>query len=182
MLRRSIETVVVLIALAVVATLAAARLWPEPGHGFYWRLAALAHMPRDTGPLDLTQLRRRASPNDALVCPERTCQKAATDAAAPIFPVPAPELLRKVGLVALSEPGSAELACKDACDHAGRFVEYSPLFQFPDVIDVSVIEAGANSSTLAIYSRSVFGYWDFEVNKVRIERWLAALKRISSRP
>ena len=179
MLRRLIEGLIVLVALGIAAAIGAARLWPQPGDGLYWRAAAIARMPQDLGPVDFVVLQRRTIHNEGLTCPESLCQKAKADMTAPVFPVPATELRRKVGIVAMSEPNSAELACTADCDHRGRYVEYSPLFQFPDVIDVRVIEAGAHASTLAIYSRSVFGYWDFDVNTVRIERWLAALKRIT---
>jgi len=177
MVRRTVETLVVVAALLVAAAIGAGRWWPQPGTGLYWRAAAIAQMPQDTDITDFVGLRLRASPNQALVCPERLCQKAKSDMPAPIFPVSAAELRRKIGIVVAAEPNSDELGCGDDCAKAGRFVEYSPLFFFPDVIDVRVVEAGATSSTLAIYSRSVFGYWDFGVNQDRIARWLAALDR-----
>ena len=179
MLRRVIEGSVILVALGIAAALGAARLWQEPGEGFYWRAAALARMSQDAGPVDFSALQRRERPNDTLVCPESLCQKAKSDLVAPVFPVPAAELRRKVSLVVMSEPNSAELSCADDCGRTARFVEYSALFEFPDTIDVRVVDAGANASTLAIYSRSVFGYWDFGVNSDRAARWLAALKRIT---
>ena len=178
MLRRCIETAVVLIALAVVALLGAARVWNEPGKGVYWRIAELAQLPPTSDTVDFTELRRRSLAGDALVCPAGVCQKAKADITAPVFPVPAAELRKKVSLVVSAEPNSTELTCGDSCDRSGRFVEYSPVFQFPDVIDVRVTEAGAKASTLAIYSRSVVGIGDLGVNQERTRRWLAALQRI----
>ena len=183
MLRRRIETFFVILALGVAATIGAARVWPEPGRGFWWRLAAIASMPPALDTIDITQTVRHSTPNDALVCPERVCQKATADILAPIFPVPAGELQRKVGLVALSEPRTEELACPadTDCSKQSAFVQYSALFMWPDVIDVRVLDAGASASTLVIYSRSVFGYTDLGVNRVRVERWLAALHRVTSK-
>jgi len=180
MLRRLIEGLFVLALLAVAGSMAAARVWPEPGYGFWWRLAEIAQMPRDSGPLDISQTPRRASANDALVCPERVCQKAKPDSLAPVFLVSAAELRRKVALVAASEPRTDELPCPAAtdCARSARFVQYSPVFLFPDTIDVTVIDAGAKASTLAIYSRSVVGFGDGGVNRQRVERWIAALHRI----
>ncbi len=178
MLRRFIEGLCVLALLLVVGAMGAARLWPAPGAGFWWRAAAIAQMPQDFGALDIAQSPRRATPNDALICPESVCQRAKPDLVAPVFAVPAAELRRKVAIAALAEPRTEELTCAADCDKTGRFVQYSALFQFPDTIDVRVVEAGANSSTLSIYSRSVFGYGDFGVNLARVERWLATLHRI----
>lgn len=181
MLRRVIETLVVLLVVATVSLLGAARIWHEPGQGVYWRIAELLKQPQDSGPVDFVQLQRRASPSDALICSERLCQKAKPELVSPIFPVSADDLRKKVTLVVLSEPNSVELTCASGCNRSGRFVEYSTLFQFPDTIDVQVSEAGATSSTLAIYSRSVVGYGDQGVNLERAKRWLAALQRIMPR-
>jgi uncharacterized protein (DUF1499 family) len=165
--------------LATGAVLLAARLFPQPGVGFYWRVASLLPMPRDNGPVDFATLERRKSPNDALACLSSLCARAKIDFPSPSFPVPVEELRKRVDIVVGSEPNSDELTCTTDCATSGRFVEYSPLFRFPDVIDVKVIEAGAGKSTLAIYSRSVVGYWDFGVNAERVRRWLAALTRIT---
>lgn len=179
MVRRIVEGLVVLAALLTAATLGAARLWPQPEDGFYWRIAALMQTSGDLGPVDFVSLQRRNHPSDALVCPERVCQKATSDETAPVFEVPAAELRRKVGLVAEAAPNTIELPCAPDCEHADRYVQYSSVFRFPDVIDVRVMEAGAKGSTLAIYSRSVAGFGDGGVNKARIEGWLEALKRIT---
>jgi uncharacterized protein (DUF1499 family) len=178
MLRRLIEGLVVLAVLAVAGSMLAARYWQTPGEGFWWRAAALANMPNDNGPIDPVQVTRRATPSDALVCPERVCQKAKSDAVAPVFLVTAAELRRKVAIVAMSEPRTDELPCAATCAKTARFVQYSAVFLFPDTIDVTVSDAGAKASTLAIYSRSVVGTGDGGVNRARVERWLAALHRI----
>jgi len=47
--------------------------------------------------------------------------------------------------------------------------------RYPDTIDIEVLSAGTNQSTVAIYSRSLVGSLDFGVNRKRVERWLAAL-------
>jgi uncharacterized protein (DUF1499 family) len=172
MLRRFVEGSFVLAVVLFVADLGAARLWRQPGDGLYWRAAALTRGAADLGPVEFVGLYRRATPNDALACPERLCQKAKADLTSPVFLVSADELRKKVAVVADAEPDTSAIP-------GGQFVQYSPLFRFPDIIDVSVVEAGAKASTLSIYSRSVFGYTDFGVNKQRIERWLAALQRIT---
>jgi uncharacterized protein (DUF1499 family) len=177
MVRRVVELMFLFVVLAVAGTMGAARVWPKPGEGFWWKAGALAGMRQDFGALDILQITRRPTASDALVCPERACQKAQPDIVAPIFPVMASELRRKIALVALSEPRTEELSCGADCATAGRFVQYSALFQFPDTVDVKVFDAGASSSTIAIYSRSVLAGADQGVNRARVERWLAALHR-----
>ena len=51
----------------------------------------------------------------------------------------------------------------------------STLFAFPDYISVKFIEIDANTSTLAVLSRSRLGQSDLGVNEKRITAWLAQL-------
>jgi uncharacterized protein (DUF1499 family) len=57
-------------------------------------------------------------------------------------------------------------------------VQRSAFLRFPDYIDVSILPVGGNgdSSTIAIYSRSRFGYSDMGVNQRRVEEWMTALR------
>ena len=48
--------------------------------------------------------------------------------------------------------------------------------EFPDTIQVDFLSLGENRSTLAIYSRSKYGYSDLGTNRARIERWLSRLQ------
>jgi len=57
------------------------------------------------------------------------------------------------------------------------YIQRSALMQFPDSITVRFISLGKNQSTLAIYSRSHYGYSDFGVNEARIRKWLVGLAR-----
>jgi uncharacterized protein (DUF1499 family) len=179
MLRRVVEVLFVSAALLVAALILAGRHWPDTDTGLYRRVAKLLHRDADLGPVDFVNLMRRVTPNDALVCPEAICPHAKPDIIAPIFPVPAAELMDKLRIVVASEPRSGELyRAPDAPPLQARFAEYSPTFYFPDVIDAVVIPAGAKASTLALYSRSVVGYGDGGVNRARLERWVATLQRI----
>ena len=60
------------------------------------------------------------------------------------------------------------------------FVQRTPLFRFPDVINVQFLERPADSegspkSTLAMHSGSVFGVDDLGKNRERVNDWLARL-------
>ncbi len=66
-----------------------------------------------------------------------------------------------------------------ATDEDGRQIDYiqrSALFRFPDIITVRFISASPSQSTLAIYSRSIYGGRDFGVNRERIDAWLTFLR------
>lgn len=56
------------------------------------------------------------------------------------------------------------------------YVQRSPRLNFPDYISVKFIDLNGGNSTVAIYSRSRFGYDDMGVNKARVTAWLASLR------
>ncbi|MEO1293880.1 MAG: DUF1499 domain-containing protein [Pseudomonadota bacterium] len=62
------------------------------------------------------------------------------------------------------------------------YVQRTETLQFPDYISVRFydLEAGENAdsaqATIAIYSRSRFGYADMGVNQERVTRWMTALE------
>jgi uncharacterized protein (DUF1499 family) len=124
-------------------------------------------------PIDFATLTRRSSPNDALVCPPDLCTRAAVDIAPPEYPVSAERLRAIVAEVAAEEPRTLAWSNSPAGESdQDRYVARSRLMRFPDAVEVRIIPRGENRSTLALYSRSEIGYWDFGVNRARLERWL----------
>jgi uncharacterized protein (DUF1499 family) len=166
---RTFLLVTVVAACAIGVVLIAAR------QQVYAGIARLSGTAGDMGPVDFATLRRRSSPNDALVCPPGHCPSAKPDREAKIYDMPPDALTARLTLVALAEPDTHALPGQ--ASGLIRFVQYSRLMRFPDTIDVAVVPAGDGRSTLAIYSRSLVGYGDFGVNRARIERWLAALDK-----
>lgn len=61
-----------------------------------------------------------------------------------------------------------------------HYVQRSLIFRFPDIITIECHAVDKQHSTVFIYSRSVYGYSDFGVNKKRIQNYLDQL--ISSLP
>ena len=55
-----------------------------------------------------------------------------------------------------------------------QWVVRSALLNFPDIV-VGEITGGPAGSGLFLYSRSLFGWSDFGVNRRRVEAWTAAL-------
>ena len=168
-LRRTIRTAgVALGALALAGTV----LTMTPG-ARAWMWAALFGPP-DLGAVDFRTLERPGTPNTWLVCPKGHCPGAVADAAPPVFAVAAPVLFAAVREAARADPLTQEVAA-DAAAGTLRFVARTPLMHYPDTVSVEVLEAGAERSTLALYSRSQIGRSDFGANGKRAERWLARL-------
>lgn len=138
-----------------------------------WQSYEMLFGPGDLGPVDITTLSRSKTGNDALACPRGWC------AAKSSFEPPVYSL--KVGALAqrFAESLNAEVKLEVVDNTAGglrmRFVQYTPLMEFPDTIQVDFLSLDDNTSTLAIYSRSKYGYGDMGTNKARIKRWLSRL-------
>ncbi len=123
-------------------------------------------------PLDLARLERPASPNTALAAPEGA--PARVDVTTPTFAVPAGRLFAAVARVAAAQPRTYPLA-SDPAALSASWVARSAVWNFPDVISARAMPAGPVSSTLALYSRSIYGRSDFGVNRRRLQAWLTAL-------
>ena len=161
---------VALVACAIGALLVATR------QHIYAGIARLSGTD-DMGPVDFATLRRRSSPNDALVCPPGHCPHARPDREPKTYDMTAAELSARLMRIVLAEPATGVLHCAPPCEGFLRFVQYSRIMRFPDTIDVEILPVGDDKSTLAIYSRSLVGHGDLGVNRARIERWLAALDK-----
>jgi uncharacterized protein (DUF1499 family) len=156
---------IVVVVVSAFVLIGPERLWSTMG-------------PADLGPVDFETLKRRESPNDALVCPPRLC-KAKSDLEAPTFAVDTKRLRAAMAKVIASEP---RITAVDTADDAlmDRYVQRSALLGFPDTIVVRYLDQPGGTSMVAIYSRSQLGNGDMGVNKAGIERWLGKLKKIVS--
>ena len=123
--------------------------------------------------IDFATLERTGKPNQYLVCPPGLC-KAKVDVESPTFDVAVGALQTAWHEVATTEP-RVELLAKDVERNTFDYLQRSRLMRYPDIITVQFIATGAGGSTLAIYSRSIYGRSDFNVNKTRITDWLAKL-------
>jgi uncharacterized protein (DUF1499 family) len=134
----------------------------------------------DLGPVDFAHLERRPYANDALACPEGRCPGIRVDLVSPVFPVP-PERLRAIVMeVAANEPGAEVVGSAEGWQD--QYVVRSRVMRFPDTVSVEIFGLGPDRSTLALYSRSQIGHYDFGVNRARIERWLERIGAIAAEP
>lgn len=141
------------------------------------------------GLIDFETLEPRSSPNEYLAAP--TDAAPLFDAAdkctnVPMYPV-SPEDLRTAFEEALAkrQPLMGDFWAKpvqeDSDAFAQRFVyvERTPLFRFPDILNVQFLDTGNGTSTLVLHSASVFGQSDLGKNQERVED---LLKRMSDLP
>lgn len=154
----------VILAVAAVLLIARERTW------------ATIIGPADLGPVDFATLSRPATPNSWLVCPPGHCRNYPTDAQPPVFNVPEAALQSAVQANWQQMPRTRIVASTTAGSGEIRFVQYSALLGFPDTISVQTIAIDETHSTLAAYSRSQVGKSDLGANRLRMEKWLAALK------
>lgn len=141
------------------------------------------------GLIDFEALEPRSSPNEYLAAPLDAAplfNDTAKRIVAPTYPVSAEELRTSFEqALAKRQPLNGDFWAKpvqeDSDAFASRFVyvERTPLFRFPDVVNVQFLEVGNGSSTLILHSASVYGQSDLGKNKERVED---LLKRISDLP
>jgi uncharacterized protein (DUF1499 family) len=123
-------------------------------------------------PIDMQRIERPASPNTALAAPAGFAPP--PDVVTPTYPMPAARLYDAVRAMAAAQPHTF-LAADYAAERQTHWVVRSAVFNFPDLVTAQVSDAGADSSTLVLYSRSVYGRSDLGVNRQRLDSWLAAL-------
>jgi uncharacterized protein (DUF1499 family) len=127
----------------------------------------------DTARIDFATLARAGTPNDALACPAGFCA-AKADFVTEAIALSAADLAAKAANLLPKEPRTELVAQSDDGLHL-VFVQRSLIFRFPDTVNIAVLPVGEGQATLAIYSRSTYGYGDFGVNRRRVETWLKRL-------
>ena len=159
---RSLFIIVVGIAIAIVALI--------------WEGTTLESMldVGDVPVIDFATLQRDSVPNQYLLCPKAMCTTQ-TDGEAPVFDVPV-EQLQVVWDEMLAEQPRLLLLRRDVTNTQIDYVQRTRLLRFPDLVTVRFVSIDDTHSTVAIYSRSVWGKGDMGVNRARIEEWLARVK------
>ncbi len=123
---------------------------------------------------DFAALSLKDSPNQYLICPRELCEHSLGQS--PVYDLSAGELNEKIRQFVTQKP-RITVVNTAAENQQLHFIQRSRLFAFPDLITIQVLDHGDGQSTLAIYSRAVYGRKDFGVNKSRIDRWLEQFTR-----
>ena len=142
-----------------------------------WEGSTLESIILDVGDvpvIDFATLQRGPDPNQHLLCPKDMCTTE-TDGEAPVFEVPVGQL-RVAWDEMLAEQPRLQVLRRDVTNTQIDYVQRSRFFRFPDLITVRFVPIDNERTTLAIYSRSVYGKGDMGVNRARVEEWLARLK------
>lgn len=140
--------------------------------------AAMKDAPHVTGTAaDWASLERSGYPRDWLLAPPDYAPVPGTpDQAPPVYPVDAARLAAAWADVVRAAPRTTIVAISDdglRVDAEQR----SKLLGFVDRIAMRAIAVDADHATLAVYSRATIGYYDFNVNRDRVQAWLAELAR-----
>ena len=125
----------------------------------------------DTWHVDPADTARTNRPNEALAAPVGTTL-VEPDLVLSLMTKPSVEFLTDLDAVARAEP-RVEVLAGDVGTGRITYVQRSTIMGFPDYISVSAIETTAGNG-LILWSRSRYGYYDFGVNRARLERWLGA--------
>lgn len=150
------------LAIAVfVAVVGRDRVWPT-----------LLGEPR-RAPVDFAAIRPEPQPNRFLMCPPGLCP--APDAQSPVFPVPV-AALREAWTRVARRHGHASLLDASADGWQLDYEVRTPVLRFPDAMTVRFLPLGSGGSTLAVYSRSHYGYSDLGTNERRVTQWLDATR------
>lgn len=131
----------------------------------------------EVAPVDFATLTPSSKPNQFLMCPPDLC-RARPDAKSPVFEMSAERLRARWKDMVAKQPRIATLS--ESMDGMQiDYVQRSAMFRYPDLVTVRFVAVSPTRSTLAIYSRSIYGRSDFGVNRRRIETWLEELRGAS---
>jgi Protein of unknown function (DUF1499) len=129
-------------------------------------------------PMDMTRIERPSTPNTFLAGPAG--MKPDPDVVTTEHAMPAPRLFKIARDLFATQPRTY-VAAEFRDRLQAHYVARSALLNFPDLVTVQVSPAGADRSTLIVWSRSVYGRSDFGVNRDRTAAWLAALQQTKER-
>jgi uncharacterized protein (DUF1499 family) len=119
-------------------------------------------------PLDMAKLQRTAQPIDALAAPPEF--RPAPDIFTRGYAVDPDRLYAAVRQMARAQPRTWVLAAYDDRRQID-FVARDGVLHLPDIVTVQVTP----DSQLIMWSRSRYGFYDFNANLKRLETWQAAL-------
>ena len=162
--------IILIVVTSVALTFAILIRWSTPGT----LKGGQAHLS-----IDFSTLRRSHSPNDYLMSPIDLVPTI-PDEASPVFPVPLSQL-KAAWFSVIEEMPRTKLVSRNSSDQF-QFEQRSRLFNLPDLVTVRFMALPTGHSTLAVYSRSVYGYSDLGVNRKRVQTWVKLLRERLSQP
>lgn len=133
----------------------------------------------NTGATKVFAFGQQALPKRAnyyLVCPEGVCAAKASSES-PVFNVSVESL--KDSFMKIVDSLSHVTILKQAGNKI-FYVQLHSKYRFPDYVSIEFVTQGDGQSSLAIMSRSKYGFSDYGVNEKRVKSLLEQLKKIIS--
>jgi uncharacterized protein (DUF1499 family) len=127
--------------------------------------------------IDIAEMHSPLPKPSFLACPPDYC-RAAEAVTSPMFDLPW-ERLHEYWTEVISSQKRVVSIVENHETRQFAYIQHSPLFRFPDIILVEFVPLGPDRSSIAIYSRSRYGEYDFSKNRKRVERWLFLLQRVA---
>ncbi len=124
--------------------------------------------------VDFEELPELSSQNYYVVCPPNYCSIKPNEIS-PVFPFDMHHLDIHWQEV-VSKQNGLKLIAEDKQKLLYTYVQRTKYLRLPQVINVQLLPIDKNHSTLAIYSQSKYGYFDFGANKNRVNEWLKDLR------
>lgn len=123
---------------------------------------------------DMRRIERPSSPNNALAGPVGSGRQPVDLVTEPF--AMAPDALYPIVKAAIAGMANTYLLGEYADRTQMHFVVRSKVLNFPDVVSIQLEAASrADGSLITIYSRSIYGYYDFGANKGRLLPLLARI-------
>lgn len=123
--------------------------------------------------LDPLTVASSETPNSFRVAPEGTPVER-VDVASHIYAEDAAVLAEALDTYILRQPRTVRVAGYPS-ELFLTYAQRSETLKFPDYISIRLIPLGERRSTIAVYSRSRYGYGDMGVNEARVTSWLQTL-------
>ena len=127
--------------------------------------------------VDIASLRSPLPKASFLACPPGYCV-ASEAISSPVFDL-SWDRLRDYWIELVGHENRIMNVVTDRENRRFAYIQHSLTFRFPDIVTVELVRIGANRSSIAIYSRSRYGEFDFGKNRKRVERWLVLLQRVA---
>jgi uncharacterized protein (DUF1499 family) len=159
-----------LLALGLVIFFSGLGLRIYMGSGAEDRLA-----PRER--VSIPELRPPLPKSGFLACPSGYCSVAAA-ITSPVFDLPW-DRLRDYWIEMMSGETRVVRAAANLGPQQYVYIQHSAIFRFPDIVTVELVPLGPTRSSIALYSRSRYGEYDFRKNRKRVERWLFLLQKVA---
>ena len=124
--------------------------------------------------VDPLEVEACTSPNCFRVAPDGSTTER-IDEVAPVYADRGIILAQAFHDFALTQRSTQHVAGLPTGQHM-TYVQRSERLKMPDYISVKFIDLENDTSTIAIYSQSRYGYGDLGVNEARVKAWLTALE------